>query len=172
MEKSSPVEVFWDSISFKSLADLSSYPAESNTLEAVPPTSTVHPLPAYTNSKTFNVSWNGTDDSSGIAYYSIDASTDGINWQNWIPKTTDNSSFFTGEENQTYYFRSKAVDNSGNEEPVHAVPDTQTQVYTGTPKIMFDISPNPCKNSTNFTVSSTIPLQAVVCVVTPDGFIT
>lgn len=166
----SPVEVIWDGISFKSLAELSSYPSESNTLEAIPPTSTVLPLPAYMNSKTFNVSWNGTDDSSGIAYYSIDASTDGINWQNWIPKTTDNSSFFTGEDNQTYYFRSRAVDNSGNEEPVHAVPDTKTQVYTGTPKIVFDISPNPCKNATNFTVSSTIPLQAVVCVVTLDGF--
>jgi len=165
-----PVEVLWDSISFKSLADLSSYPSESNTVEAIPPTSTVLPLPAYTNSNTFNVSWNGTDDLSGIAYYSIDASTDGINWQSWIPKTTDNSSTFVGEENQTYYFRSRAVDNSGNEEPVHAVPDTQTKVYTGTPAILLDITPNPCKNATNFTVNSTIPLQAVVCLVTRDGF--
>ncbi len=74
-------------------------------------------LPNYTKSTTFTVSWNGTDDDSGIAYYSIDSSTDGINWKNWIPKTIGNSSVFPGENNITYYFRSKAVDNAGNEEP-------------------------------------------------------
>jgi uncharacterized membrane protein len=164
-----PVEIFWDDVSFESFADLSLYPLDSPTLEANLPVSTVQPLPAYTNSKTFIVFWNGTDD-SGIAYYCIDASTDGVNWQNWILKTTDNSSVFTGEENQTYYFRSRAFDTSGNGEPVHSAPDTWTKIYTGTPTIMLDITPNPCKNATNITVSSTIPLSSVVCHVSRDGF--
>ncbi|MHC1755329.1 MAG: DUF1616 domain-containing protein [Methanosarcina sp.] len=165
-----PVEVFWDSVSLKPLSDLSSYVSDSNTVETVPPTSSVLELPAYTDNKTFTVFWNGTDDVSGIAYYSIDSSTNGINWATWISKTADNSSTFTGEHNQTYYFRSKAVDRAGNEEPEHPVPDTQTEIYTGVPKVTLDISPNPCKTATTLTVTYPVPLQAVVCLVAQDGF--
>jgi hypothetical protein len=165
-----PVKVFWDSVSLKPLSDLSSYISGSNTVETVPPTSSVLELPAYMDNRTFTVSWNGTDDSSGIAYYSIDSSKDGVNWETWIPKTADNSSAFTGEDNQTYYFRSKAVDRAGNEEPEHQEPDTRTQVYTGVPKVTLDITPNPCKTATTFTVTYPVPLQSAVCLVTPDSF--
>lgn len=165
-----PVQVLWDSISFKPLSDLSVYVSNSNTVETTPPKSSVLELPAFTNNASFNVSWNGTDDVSGIAYYSIDSSTDGINWEPWISRTTDTSSVFAGKNNQTYYFRSKAVDNAGNEEPAHLGPDTKTKVYTGTPVATLDISPNPCKGSTNFTVTYPVPLSSVVCRVIPDGF--
>ena len=165
-----PVEVLWDSISFKPLSDISTYVSESNTVETIPPDSSVMELPAYVNSTNFTVSWNGTDDVSGIAHYSIDSSTDGVNWETWISGTTDNSSVFAGEHNQTYYFRSKAVDRAGNEEPEHAGPDTQIRVYTGTPVVTLDISPNPCKGATNFTVTYPVPLRSVVCLVTRDGF--
>jgi uncharacterized membrane protein len=164
-----PVEVSWDSVSLTPLRDLS-YVSEDGTLETVPPTSSVLELPNYTKNTTFTVSWNGTDDSSGIAYYLIDTSTDGINWKNWIPKTTDNSSVFTGENNLTYYFRSKAIDNAGNEEPVHQKADAQTKVYSEIPQLKLDISPNPCKNATVFTVTYPIPLKSAICIVTPDGF--
>lgn len=165
-----PVKIFWDRISLKPLSDLSSYVSETNTVETVPPTSSVLELPAYTDNKTFIVSWNGTDDLSGIAYYSIDLSTDGVNWKTWISKTTDNSSSFTGKDNQTYYFRSKAVDRAGNEEPEHPGPDAQTQIYTGAPKVTLDIFPNPCKTGTTFNVTYSIPLQSAVCLVTREGF--
>jgi hypothetical protein len=165
-----PVKVFWDSVHLKPLSDLPSYISETNTVETVAPTSSVLELPAYTNNKTFTVSWNGTDDTSGIDYYSIDSSTDGINWNTWISKTKDNSSSFTGEHNQTYYFRSKAVDNVGNKEPDHPEPDTKIMVYTGAPRVVLDISPNPCKTATTFTVTYPVSLQSVVCIVTRDGF--
>ena len=165
-----PVEVFWDSVSLKPLSDLSSYVSDSNTVETVPPTSSVLELPAYTNTTAFTVSWNGTDEVSGIAYYSIDSSTDGVNWETWMPETAGNSSVFTGKHNQIYYFRSRAVDNAGNKEAEHPVPDTQTKVYTGAPKITLDISPNPCKTGTTFTVAYPVPLQAAVCLVTREGF--
>jgi hypothetical protein len=127
-------------------------------------------LPAFTDNKTFRVSWNGTDDLSGIAYYSIDSSTDGVNWEPWISKTTDNSSSFSGKDNQTYYFRSRAVDRAGNEEPEHPEPDARTQIYTGAPRVMLDILPNPCKTATTFNVTYPVPLQSAVCLVTRDGF--
>ena len=165
----SPVEVFWDSISLKPPEDIKNV-TENGIVESTPPTSSVIELPNYTKNTAFTVSWNGTDDSSGIAYYSIDSSTDGINWETWIPRTTSASSIFKGENNKDYYFRSKAVDNAGNEEPVHQKADTQTKVYTGTPEVKLDISPNPCKNATTFTVTYPVPLQAAVCLVTPVGF--
>ncbi|KKH59703.1 hypothetical protein MSMAT_0048 [Methanosarcina mazei TMA] len=165
-----PVDVFWDRISLKPLSELSAYISETNTVETVPPTSSMLELPAFTTNKIFTVSWNGTDDISGIAYYSIDSSTDGVNWDTWISKTTDNSSSFTGKDNQTYYFRSKAVDRAGNEEPEHPGPDTQTQIYTGAPRVMLDITPNPCKTATTFHVTYPVPLQSAVCQVTRDGF--
>lgn len=164
------VTVLWDNISLIPISDISPYVSDNNTVETIPPTSHVLELPAFTGNKTFTVSWNGTDDSSGIAYFSIDSSTDGINWKTWIPQTTDNSSSFTGEDDQTYYFRSKAVDRAGNEEPEHSIPDARTQLYTGAPQVMLDISPNPCKTSTNFTVTYPIPLKVAVCLITPDGF--
>ncbi|MEL7664296.1 MAG: DUF1616 domain-containing protein [Methanosarcina mazei] len=165
-----PVNVFWDSVSLKPLSDLSSYISGINIVETVPPNSSVLELPAYTNNKTFTVSWNGTDDASGIAYYSIDSSTDRVNWETWISKTKDNSSSFTGEDNQTYYFRSKAVDRAGNEELEHLEPDAHTQIYTGAPKVTLDISPNPCKVATTFTVTYPIPLKSAICLVTREGF--
>ena len=165
-----PVEVLWDNISFKSLADISSYVSENGTVETVPPTSSVLELPAFTNTTNFTVYWNGTDEGSGIAYYSIDSSTDGVHWEPWISKTTDNSSSFSGKDNQTYYFRSKAVDKAGNQEANHSEPDTQTQVYTGAPKVILDITPNPCKIATTFNVTYPVPLQSAICLVTREGF--
>jgi hypothetical protein len=164
-----PVEVFWDSISLKSPEDIKDV-TKSGITESMSPTSRVLELQNYTKSTTFDVSWNGTDDSSGVAYYSIDSSTDGKNWKTWIKKTADNSSVFTGENNKTYYFRSKAVDNAGNEEPVHQKADTQTKIYTETPEVKLDITPNPCKNATTFTVTYPVPLKAAICQVSPDGF--
>ena len=140
------------------------------TFDTAPPKSSVLELPAFTNSASFNVFWNGTDDVSGIAYYSIDSSTDGVNWEPWISRTTNTSSVFVGANNQTYYFRSKAVDYADNKEPAHAESDTKIKVYTETPVVTLNISPNPCIDYTNITVTSPMPLTSVVCRVTPDGF--
>jgi hypothetical protein len=139
-------------------------------VESNHPTSNVLELPHYTRTTAFNVSWNGTDTDSGIAYYTIDSSTDGVNWTSWIPKTTDNSSVFTGENNKTYYFRSRAVDNVGNEEPIHQHADMQTTVFSSISEVKLDITPNPCKNATAFTVTNPIPLKSAICLVTPEGF--
>ncbi len=165
-----PVTILWDNISLIPLSEVSPYVSENNTVETVPPASSVLELPLFTDNKTFTVSWNGTDEGSGIAYYSIDSSTDGVNWKTWISNTTDNSSSFIGKDNQTYYFRSKAVDRAGNEEPEHPEPDTHTQIYTGAPRVTLDIFPNPCKTATTFNVTYPVPLQAVVCLVTREGF--
>jgi hypothetical protein len=163
-----PVKVLWDNISLKLPDDIQN-PTGDGILESIPPTSKVLELPNYTEGPSFTVSWNGTD-SSGIAYYSIDSSTDGVYWETWIPRTTEGSSVFKGESDKTYYFRSRGVDNVGNEEPIHQNADTKTRIYIGAPVVKLEISPNPCKNATSFKVTNSIPLQTAVCKVKIDNF--
>jgi len=163
-----PVEVLWDSVSFKSVEELSPYTKEEYVVESIPPVSKVLELQPYTTNEDFTVEWNGTDEGSGIAGYSISYSVDGTNWEPWISKTTANSSMFTGKTNNTYYFRSKAVDRAGNWEPEHSEPDTMTTVHTGLPEITLDITPNPCTEGTWFTVTSSVPLKEQFCIVTTE----
>ncbi len=163
-----PVEILWDSVSFKSVEELSPYLEEEYVVESIPPVSKVLELQSYMTDEAFTVEWNGTDDGSGIAGYSISYSVDGVNWKPWISKTTANSAIFTGKTNNTYYFRSKAVDRAGNLEPEHSEPDTKTTVHTGLPEITLDITPNPCTEGTWFTVTSSVPLKEQFCIVTTE----
>ncbi len=165
-----PVEVLWDSVSLKSVEELSSYVEEGYVVESIPPSSKVLELPPYTNNETFTVQWNGTDAGSGVAHYSISYSVDGVNWKPWISKTTAKSAVFSGEHNNTYYFRSKAADNAGNWEEEHDEPDTKTTVHIGLPEITLDITPNPCKEGAWFTVTSSVPLKEQFCLVTFENW--
>jgi hypothetical protein len=165
----SPVELIIDEVTFMPESAISPYINEDNTVEFGLPESKVLPLPKTSNSK-FTVEWNGTDSESGIYYYDIQFSTDGITWKNWITKTTMTSAEFEGEENVTYYFRSKAVDNALNKEMEKSEPDTSTTVDTSSPEIELDITPNPTSDATYFTVESNKPLLSVSCVITPRNF--
>ncbi|MCQ1535502.1 DUF1616 domain-containing protein [Methanosarcina sp. KYL-1] len=160
-----PLEVLWDNISLKPIRELSPYLEEGSLVENIPPVSKVLELQPYSSKESFTVRWNGTDEGSGIAYYSISYSVDGTTWKPWIEKTNLTSSIFSGVNNRTYYFRSKAVDKAGNVEPEHETPDTMTAVYTELPKIELDITPNPCKGSAWFTVTSSVSLEDQFCLV-------
>ncbi|MFY1113388.1 MAG: DUF1616 domain-containing protein, partial [Methanosarcinaceae archaeon] len=165
-----PVEVLWDSVSLKSVEELSPYTEGEYLVESIPPVSKVLELQPYTNNETFKVEWNGTDEGSGIAGYNISYSVDGASWESWISKTTVNSAIFTGKPDKTYYFRSKAVDRAGNWEEEHTEPDTKTAVYSGLPEITLDITPNPCKDGAWFTVTSSAPLKEQFCLVTIENW--
>ncbi|TGC11553.1 DUF1616 domain-containing protein [Methanolobus halotolerans] len=165
-----PVEMTVDEISFLPLSQLSPYINDDNTVESIPPTSRVLPLPPAVSEDKFTVSWNGTDAESGILYYDIDYSTDGTIWKRWLSRTVATSAQFEGKESITYYFRSRAVDNALNEETEHAVADTSTTVDRTGPQISLEISPNPTSETTYLTVESTKPLQDLTCLVTPRTF--
>ena len=80
-----------------------------------PPTSTVHPLPEFTYSPSFTVTWEGQDNQSGVWHYDVQV-RDGVDseWEYWQHSTTLTSSQFTGAPGHTYYFRSRATDLVGN----------------------------------------------------------
>ncbi|WP_094226452.1 DUF1616 domain-containing protein [Methanolobus psychrotolerans] len=159
-----------DEVSFMPLSALSPYIREDNTVEFDLPVSKVLPLPISVGNNKFTVSWNGTDRTSGIYYYDIDYSTDGSTWKRWISKTTATSAEFEGKQGETYYFRSKAVDNALNEEAVHPVADTSTKVDSTTPQIELDITPNPTSDTTYLTVTASKPLKEVQCLMVPWTF--
>ncbi len=167
---SKAVEFAIDEVSFMRLSAISPYIRDDNTVEFDLPVSKVLPLPVSVGQNNFTVSWNGSDEGSGIYYYDIDYSTDGINWKSWLSKTTANTAEFEGKQGNTYYFRSKAVDNALNEEMEHPVADTSTEVDSSTPQIELDMTPNPTSDTTYITVTSSKPLMEVECKIVPWTF--
>ena len=164
------VEFAIDEVSFMPLSALSPYVKDDNTVEFNLPVSKVLTLAPSVGNNKFTVSWNGTDEGSGIYYYDIDYSTDATNWKRWISKTTATSEEFEGKQGETYYFRSKAVDNALNEEMEHIAPDTSTKVDITAPTIELDITPNPTSDATYLTVTSSKPLMEVECQIIPWTF--
>lgn len=82
-------------------------------------------------SKQYLISWQGEDQISGVAHYTIEyMHTDGSGniWQTWITNTAQTSSVFVPPEpNGKYAFRSQAEDTLGNKEAVHPTADTSSE---------------------------------------------
>lgn len=103
-------------------------PTWSNSVDAIPPHSSVLPLPAITTSTSFTVRWSGTDDGAGISDYTITVSEDGGPAAPWLIGTAATSGTFTGVFGHTYAFASQAYDGAGNAEAAHAAPDASTRL--------------------------------------------
>jgi len=102
--------------------------ATEQELDAGPPESRVHDLPAQ-SAEAFLVSWAGQDDAggSGLAEYDVYVSTDGGAAMAWMQGTTLTQAMFYGEPNHTYGFYGVARDNAGNVELPPGLPDAETQ---------------------------------------------
>jgi hypothetical protein len=100
------------------------------TIDSVPPTSSVAPLPAVETSTTFTLNWSGKDDpsGSGIASYNIYVSVDGGPSALLIQNTTNTSAAVTVQPGDTYAFYSQAIDNVGNVESAHLTADATTSI--------------------------------------------
>jgi hypothetical protein len=105
-------------------------PMWSNILDAVAPTSSVTALPAVSPAS-FELSWSGSDDLSGIAYYDIYVSVDGGPYTLWRSAITTTQATFTGAYGHTYSFYSVAADAAGNHQPTPSAAQASTLVpYT------------------------------------------
>ncbi|UCD07222.1 MAG: right-handed parallel beta-helix repeat-containing protein, partial [Candidatus Aenigmatarchaeota archaeon] len=86
------------------------------------PTATLNPLPTWTNQNSVIVGWNGSDTQSGVDYFELQyriRTIDGSPVQGWTDWTTSSSNpgtlpFSGMENNRTYQFRARAIDNAGN----------------------------------------------------------
>ena len=97
--------------------------AQATTLvDLDPPTSSVNPLPAVTNSTSFVVSWSGSDgaNGSGVATFDVFVSDNGGAFTPFLTGTAQTSATFSGAFGHTYGFHSIATDNAGNRQPTPA----------------------------------------------------
>ncbi len=106
------------------------------TVDSVPPSISVAPLPGYTHVSAFWVYWSGSDDlgGSGIKSMDVQFQEDGGPWQIWLQNTTLTSAQFTGAHNDGIYgFRARGTDNAGNVQPWSASAQAATHVDTSGP---------------------------------------
>jgi RHS repeat-associated protein len=98
------------------------------TLDTLPPTAHVLPLPAWQGQTAFTVRWTGSDATAGVKSYDVQWWRDGM-WHIWQQSTSHLSAPFTGEGGHTYAFRVRARDMVGNQSawsaPVTTTLDTQ-----------------------------------------------
>lgn len=88
-----------------------------NTIDAFAPTTHLNNLPATSNT-TVHLVWSGTDDlhGCGIKYYTLYASTDGINFNIIRSNITRTDTTLTGAQNTTYFYFVLGTDSVGNTE--------------------------------------------------------
>ena len=106
-----------------------------NTLDAgTDLVSAVAPLPAVEDSSEFNVSWSGTDNTSGsgINSYSVYVSDNSSLFIPWLTDTTLTSAPFNGQFGHIYAFYSVATDNAGNVQNISSTAQVVTTVQTAT----------------------------------------
>ena len=126
------------------------------TIDSVPPTSTISPLPSSETNPDFPVQWSGTDDAggSGVASYSIYVSDNGGTFAPWLTNTTATSGTYDGVPGNTYGFYSIATDNVGNVQPTPAA--AQQSVVVIPSDVWMGTQSNSWSNPANWS-SGTVP---------------
>ncbi len=111
-------------------------PQATTRVDTVAPNSVVSPLPQYTYSDSFLVSWSGLDPQpgSGIARFEVQFQVNGGGWQTFVADVTTTSATFTNAEvGNTYGFRVRALDWVANLERFSPQAQAQTTISGGDP---------------------------------------
>jgi hypothetical protein len=126
----------------------------STTADLVAPTVTVNPLPQYTTSTSFWVSWSGTDATSGVAGYNVQYQIDGGAWQALISNTPQTSFYVqNAQTGQKWGFRVQAVDNAGNASAWPANAQTSTTIFANPIALIQPFNPPILQSTAPVTVS-------------------
>lgn len=84
-------------------------------VDSTGPTSTMGTLSQFSQSKTLNVSWAGTDAGVGIASYELEVRAGAGAWQGLGELTASQTSYtYTADDGQSYSFRVRGKDSLGN----------------------------------------------------------
>jgi RHS repeat-associated protein len=132
-------------------------PLWTNTLDLDPPTSSVSPLPAVTNTTSFVVNWSGNDGlGAGVATFDVFVSDNGTAFTPWLTGTTQTSATFTGMEGHTYGFYSVATDNVGQVEAAKTTAEATTLVPFTTSTVVASDYPSGSVYGQTVTFTSTV----------------
>lgn len=101
-----------------------------NIIDAVPPTSVMDPLPAFSTNLIIPLSWTAQDDIGGVGVGSYDLffSKDGGPITLYIAGLDTSYLDFTAENNSSYSFYVIAIDHTGNREANKTAPDVSITV--------------------------------------------
>jgi hypothetical protein len=127
-------------------------------VDATPPQVTVDPLPEFTLSQAFNVSWSGSDNlgGSGIANYDVQYQIDNGPWLKWLVGIKATSALFTGaHDDGVYGFRARGTDVAGNIQPYSARAQATTRVETSGPHSSVERFNPPITQDDSFAVAWT-----------------
>ena len=130
--------------------------AVGTTIDVIAPTGTLNPLPQFTNSTSFWVSWTGTDNAggSGVASYNVQYQIDGGGWQNLIQNTPQTSFYVQNAQTaQRWGFRIQAVDNAGNQQAWSSTAQAQTTILANPVAIVQNFNPNILQSTAPITDS-------------------
>ncbi len=91
-------------------------------IDSVAPASSVSSLTHHAYTNTFDVTWTGSDATSGIASYNIDYKSESAStWTRWLTHTTATSNALTlPHTSDLIWFRSQAIDSAGNTETANS----------------------------------------------------
>ena len=105
-----------------------------NTIDALPPTTTMQALPTQTNRVSFALRWSGEDDEdgSGVRDYTVWVSVDGQPYQVWLGNTQQTQAVFDAQRgSHVYAFYVTATDHAGNITPAPAQPQAVIRATPG-----------------------------------------
>jgi hypothetical protein len=133
--------------------------------DIVPPRNVAIEAPPYTTETEFPVSWTATDDTSGLAFYTVAYSgTVYTAWQIWLERTRARSDFFSAPvQGAKYIFLVVAYDHVGN----YAWRDIETYVdfpRTYLPLVLRGHPPEPTGSVTIESGSTTTHQPSVTLV--------
>ncbi len=132
-------------------------PQASTRVDTEPPVATVNPLPEYTGSPFFTLTWGGTDNLSGIATYDVQWREDGGDWQSLLERTTQTSFAVTGAQpGVRYELRARATDNVGNGQAWSDTPQTFTTIVVNPVSEILPFNPSVLKPTAPITDSFTV----------------
>jgi hypothetical protein len=129
------------------------------TVDSIPPTVTMDPLPQYTTSESAFISWSGSDNpgGSGISTYDVEWREAGGTWLPLLQNTTATTFQATGGVNGvTYEFRARGKDNAGNVQPHSPVAQTQTTVVLQPASTVLPFVPPILRHTDPVTDSFTV----------------
>ena len=136
-----------------------------NVPDTTPPSATINPLPEYTTSTAFWVSWTGSDAGSGIAYYNVQYQFNSGAWQALISSTPQTSFYFQNAQTGVYGFRVQAVDYAGNIQAWPANAQASTTVVVNPLARVLPFNPPIIQSTAPVTKSFTVRWQGY----TPPG---
>jgi hypothetical protein len=132
-------------------------PIVATRIDSEPPVASVDPLPQYTIFSAFTVTWSGTDNLSGIAFYNLQMSVNNGAWQVVLAESPATSFQVTGAQfRDQFKFRVQAVDNVGNVQPWSPTAQASTTVFDHPVSRVIPFNPAIIQSTSPVTTEITV----------------